>query len=394
MTVAEALRRAHADTFGAIWATVKRPPPAGDGPLAGIPFVVKDNFDLAGLPTTGGLAGPHPPATSDAQAVISLRRAGAVPIAKTAMDPLAWTTGGQAPGFGPCLNPVGAGLSPGGSSSGSAVAVAAGIAPLGLGSDTAGSVRIPASYCGVVGLKLAPDATSLEGCLPLAPSFDSAGVLARTVAECRVAYQALTTPAAAAAGTGTATTASTATTAPRVALLSDLFEAAEPAVRDPLMRVVSRLEAAGTVIERLSLDYWAPGLGLALAVEFAHAWSARRQAEPDRLPPEIVGSIDRALTVAPARYRQHLADLRQARIALTARLGGYDGLLCPTVPTAVPTVVTETVQTSTRFTRIFNALGWPAISVPVATDAEGRPVGMQIANAGDVPALLAIADLL
>jgi Asp-tRNA(Asn)/Glu-tRNA(Gln) amidotransferase A subunit family amidase len=316
--------------------------------------------------------------------VTLLRDAGAVPIAKTALDPLAWTTGGQAPGFGPCLNPVGAGLSPGGSSSGSAVAVAAGIAPLGLGSDTAGSVRIPASYCGVVGLKLAPNVTSLEGCLPLAPSFDSVGVLTRTVAGCRVAYQALTTPATAPAP---------ATTAPRVALLSDLFEAAEPDVRDPLIRVVSRLEAAGTVIERLSLDYWAPGLGLALAVEFARAWSARRQAEPDRLPPEIVTSIDGALAVAPARYQQHLAELRRARVALTARLGGYGALLCPTVPTVVPTVATETVQTSTRFTRIFNALGWPAISVPAATDSEGRPVGMQIANAGDVPALLAIADL-
>ncbi|HEY2770791.1 MAG TPA: amidase [Solirubrobacteraceae bacterium] len=388
ITVAEALARARADEFGAIWAVAEERAaavPSASGPLAGVPFVVKDNFDLAGLPTTGGLPGPRAPASDDAEAVRRLERAGAVPVAKTALDPLAWTTSGQAPGFPPCRNPTGAELSPGGSSSGSAVAVAAGIAPLGLGTDTAGSVRIPASYCGIVGLKLAPDEQLLGGCLPLAPSFDSAGILGRSVAECRAAYAALTRPSPA--------TPSTATPR-RVAVISDLFDAAEGEVRDALAPVVARLEGRGIAVERVALDYWAPGLGLPLAVEFAYAWSARCEAEPERFPDAIVESIEMALTVAPERYQAHLSELREARIDVTNRLGGYAALLSPTVPTVVPTLENERVKTSTRFTRIFNALGWPAISVPAATDTAGRPVGLHIANAGDVAALLDVAGLI
>src|SRR5205085_11651682 len=124
----------------------------------------------------------------DAAAVRLLETAGAVAIGKTAMDPLGWSTHGQAEGFPPCRNPIDPRLSPGGSSSGSAVAVAAGIVPLGLGTDTAGSLRIPAAFCGIVALKPASDQVPAEGCLPLAPSFDTIGVLGRSVRDCAAAH--------------------------------------------------------------------------------------------------------------------------------------------------------------------------------------------------------------
>jgi Asp-tRNA(Asn)/Glu-tRNA(Gln) amidotransferase A subunit family amidase len=115
-------------------------------PLAGSTVAIKDLFDVAGLPTTAGLRGNHRAAPSDSEAVRRFRSAGAIPIGKTAMDQLAATTGGQAPGFPPCLNPIDLALSPGGSSSGSAVAVAAGVVRIALGSDTAGSIRVPAAF--------------------------------------------------------------------------------------------------------------------------------------------------------------------------------------------------------------------------------------------------------
>ena len=201
-TVAAALARAEdAGDLGAFWrldregATrqaerVQRA--ADDGlPLAGTPVAVKDLLDVKGLPTTAGVRGDHPAARADAEAVRRLRIAGAVPIGKTAMDPLGCTTGGQAPGFPPCVNPVDERLSPGGSSSGSAVAVAAGVVPLAIGTDTAGSIRVPAAYTGVVGFKPARTAVPRRGCVRVMPGFDAIGVLARSVSECVAGYGAL-----------------------------------------------------------------------------------------------------------------------------------------------------------------------------------------------------------
>lgn len=235
-TVAEALAgaRARAD-LGAFWAigTERAQRRAADLdaggaserpalPLSGMPLAVKDNLDLAGLPTTGGLRGEHPAAKTDAAAVTRLENAGAIAIGKTAMDPLAWSTHGQADGFSPCVNPIDAQLCPGGSSSGSAVAVAAGIVPLALGTDTAGSLRIPAAFCGITALKPALGDVPAEGCLPLAPSFDTIGVLAGSVSACATAYEAL-------AGRSVALPESDQGT---VGILTDLFEASDPSVAD------------------------------------------------------------------------------------------------------------------------------------------------------------------
>lgn len=357
-------------------------------PLAGVPVAVKDSFDISGVPTSGGLTGAHPAAASDAEAVRRLEAAGAVVIGKTAMDPLAWTTHGQAEGFPACLNPVEPTLSPGGSSSGSAVAVAAGIVPLALGSDTAGSIRIPAAYCGVVGLKAPFAAIPLQGCLPLSPSCDTGGVLADTVAGCAAGYDAL-------AGTHRAALAARAVRlSGRIAVLQDLFDASEGEVSEPCLASLPRLEAAGAQLEFVEFGWWARGLGLLLAVEFAAAWGTRADADPSRFSPVMLAAIERARSLSPARYEQVQSELASARHRLSRRFGDYVAVVSPTVPVAVPRLEQEDVGVSTRFTRIFNALGWPALSLPCGQDRAGRPVGLHIASAESVTRVVRVAAAL
>jgi Asp-tRNA(Asn)/Glu-tRNA(Gln) amidotransferase A subunit family amidase len=355
-----------------------------DAGLSGVPVAIKDNFDLAGLPTTGGLQGEHPPATRDAEAVRRLESAGAVAIGKTAMDTLAWSTHGQAEGFPPCRNPSWPELSPGGSSAGAAVAVAAGIVPIALGSDTAGSVRIPAAYCDVVGVKLAPDPELLEGCLPLARSFDCAGVLGESVAACRSGCEALLRRAL---------SEPPALNHP-VGVLTDLLDECDPAVAHVCRAALDALAQSGAEVEPVTLGWRAPELGLLLAVEFAAAWAQRAAAEPERFPRDLLSAIERARGADPARVRSVRDELRQARIELERRLGRFSALLSPTVPTVVPTLEAENVATSTRFTRIFSALGWPSASVPCGQDDDGRPVGMHVASTRGLPQVLAVAAML
>jgi Asp-tRNA(Asn)/Glu-tRNA(Gln) amidotransferase A subunit family amidase len=321
-----------------------------------------------------------------------LEDAGAVAIGKTAMDPLAWTTHGQADGFPACLNPVDHSLSPGGSSAGSAVAVAAGIVPLALGSDTAGSIRIPAAYCGVVGLKPAFGLVSLDGCLPLSASCDTAGLLADTVAGCAAAYDALLsrppTPDSALA----AAERQGPPDAP-IGVLTDLFDESDPAVAAVCTEALGRLEASGAALEEVTLGWRARRLGLLLAVEFAAAWGAQADANPGRFPPVMRAAIERAREIPAVRYEQVLGELRVAREELALRLGRFSALLSPTVPVPVPALEEEDVAVSTRFTRIFNALGWPALSIPCGHDDRGRPVGMHVASAGPAEHAIAVAAL-
>jgi aspartyl-tRNA(Asn)/glutamyl-tRNA(Gln) amidotransferase subunit A len=311
-----------------------------------------------------------------------LEAAGAIAIGKTAMDPLAWTTHGQAEGFPPCLNPVDPALSPGGSSSGSAVAVAAGIVPLALGSDTGGSIRIPASYCGVVGLKPAFGAVSLDGCLPLSSSCDTVGVLATSVRDCALAYDVLV-------GRPQTSVGEAAPDEP-VAVLSDLFEASEPAVADVCSRA---LEQSGAHVEEVTLGWWAPQLGLLYAVEFEAAWGAEAEADPSRFTDEMLTTFERARAIPKQRYDEVRAEMAAARDELGRRLSGFSALISPTVPVPVPSMEEEDVATSTRFTRIFNALGWPALSVPCGRDQRGAPVGLHIASARGIDDALRVASL-
>lgn len=352
--------------------------------LGGVPLAVKDNFDISGVPTTGGLRDVGAAARADAVAVARLEAAGAISIGKTAMDPLAWSTHGQAAGYPPCRNPHDPHLSPGGSSSGSAVAVAAEIVPLAIGTDTAGSVRIPAAYCGVVGLKPPPARRLLDGCLPLAPSFDCVGVLAATVRSCAAAYQVLSGEPLANGRRGRV----------RVGILTDLFEASEPEVSAVGHALLEAVPAAEMSFVPVRLDWRAPGFGRLLAAEFEREWGRPILGSPERFPSEIVDTIERARSLTETQLQQTWSELERDRLVLEARVSDFSALVCPTVPTTVPRVDAERVETSTRFTRIFSALRWSALSIPCGSDGPARLVGLQIVSAQSLAAAVSVAERL
>ena len=350
--------------------------------LAGMPVAVKDLLDVRGLPTTAGLPGEHPPADADAEAVRRLRAAGAVPIGKTAMDPLACTTGGQAPGFPPCLNPVDARLSPGGSSSGSAVAVAAGIVPLAIGTDTAGSIRVPAAYTGIVGFKPAQRAVPRRGSVQVMPGFDTVGVLATGVPGCVAGYRALASRIprdGTDTGGGGAASLRTDAATPRVGVLSDLFRESNVEVAAACKVILSALERLGVKLEPVELGWRAQGLGVALAWELASVWGERVDAEPERFTPLIRDTVAFGRSRGSEGYAEAMSGIVRARARLRRRIAGLDAVVCPTVPIPAPDRDRESTSVSTRFTRIFSALGWPAFSIPADRDGEGRPIGIQVA---------------
>ena len=356
------------------------------GLLAGVPVAVKDNVDVRGLPTTGGLGGPHRPARGDAEAVRRLRRAGAIPLGKTAMDPLGWSTLGEAPGHLPCLNPRDRSLSPGGSSAGSAATVAAGIAPLGIGTDTAGSVRIPAAHCGIVGLRPALRAIPRRGVLVVTPSFEVPGLLARSVRDCRRAYETLTGRPIGAVPDRL-----------RIALLEDLLDEAEPPVAEACERATRALGRAGAGAPRIAIHgarigWRAPGFGRILAVELARTWGRRIDSEPERFPAAIRASAEHGRRTRAADYERARREIMRARRRIGARVREFDALVCPTLPTSVPSRGEQRVDVSIEFTRRLSALGWHAISVPAGRDPSGRPVGVQLgAPRAKLGRLLAVA---
>lgn len=362
------------------------------GPLAGVPVAVKDLYDVAGMPTTAGLSGSIPPARADAELVRRLRAAGAVPIGKTAMDPLGASTGGQAPGFPDCVNPLDPALSPGGSSSGSAVAVAAGIVPLAIGSDTAGSTRVPAAYCAIVGLRPALGWLPRRGIVPAMPSFDAPGLLARSVEDCLDVLAALSARPAA--------PARHAASAPRgqltVALLVDLVDESDASVARACREAGALLAAErGLELRETRLDWRAGGFGKALAFELAEAWGERMDADPDRFTELIRGTIEFGRRTGRDEYERALARITAGRRGLARRFAGVDAVLCPTVPVPAPARDAETVGVSTAFTRLFNALNWHAVSLPAGRDDAGRPIAVQVAAPPPrLAAMLAVARAL
>lgn len=358
-------------------ALVDARPRGGAGSLMGTPVAVKDIFDVVGLPTTCGIVGEHPAASKDSQVVRSLRRAGAIPLGKTAMDPLACSTAGQAPGFPPCLNPVDSSLSPGGSSSGSAVAVAAGLVPVAIGTDTAGSIRVPAAYCGVVGFKPGRRAISRRGSVTVIPSFETVGVLAQSVSACARACVGM-----GARGISTVRPPDVvhAVQPVRVALLTDLLAASDADVAHACEGSLSRLDPDRFQITPTRLDWQGEGFGLALAWELARTWGDRVDSDPDRFTDLIKGTIEFGRQQGRGAYEEAMADIDRARSRLRRRFLPYSAMVSPTVPIPAPDREHEATRVSTRFTKIFSALGWPAISLPAGRDRSGRPIGIQVAG--------------
>jgi aspartyl-tRNA(Asn)/glutamyl-tRNA(Gln) amidotransferase subunit A len=358
-----------------------------DGPT----FAVKDLIDVAGAPTGGGGQIPvEPSPRAHALVVERLLLAGWTAVGKTHTVELAFGAWGTNRVLGAPWNPWDASLqrAPGGSSSGSAVAVAARLCDGALGTDTGGSVRIPAAICGVVGLKPGRDLVSLKGVHPLSSSLDTVGVLARDVATAARMLQVVSGPDGATAEREPfdADEALAADVRGRrlAAHPPETIGGVEPDVAQLYLQAIERLRDAGVIVEMVAPpraldDSFGPN-GLIMAAEGWRHWRERILALGPGMDPWIVRRFeagrdftDRQLKDAHDRRRADQQDFYRWMAA-------YDGLLCPTCPMAAPPLgaVDETIAPLSRLTRGANYLNLPAVTAPCGLTGRGLPVGLQI----------------
>lgn len=361
----------------------------GDGPV----FAIKDLFDVKGVPTGGGAKVPlaENPA-ANALVVQSLLDAGWRAVGKTQTVELAYGGWGTNRAVGAPWNPWDATThrAPGGSSSGSAVAVAAGLVDAALGSDTGGSVRIPAATCGVVGLKPGRGLVSLIGVHPLAPSLDTVGTLARDVATAARMLAVISGPDGAAA-VREAFDAEAALGADvegrRVAAIPlEHLGDVDPNVGRLYLAALDRLRKTGVTVQmvrppKVVDDSFATN-GLLMAAEGWRMHHERIEAYRAVMDPWIVKRFEVGREVSDDRLAQAHAQRADDQAQFHAWLAAYDGLVTPTCPIPGPPMdqVDETTSPLSRLTRAANYLDLPGISVPCGLTPEGMPVGLQIVS--------------
>lgn len=355
------------------------------GPLDGIPIAVKDNFCVAGLRTTGGHRTPQGATDArDAHAVARLRAAGALIIGKTNLDEGALGALTDNPHHGRTTNPLAAGHTAGGSSGGSAAAVAAGIVPLALGSDTLGSVRIPASYCGLFALKPTFGAIGRSGMRALAPSLDTVGVIARSARDLRDAFAVLSgEDQGDPASVPLRSRAAAADPRPGVSVgVLDLTGVAlERAVADALAAAVDALAAMGAAPRPITLTEWEParlaraGL-LVVEAQAAHLFKDEIAADPTRFGERFRALLAYGAGLDPARLAEAHDRVRSAGRAVRSALGAVDILLTPTTPHRSFAFAGPCPADQADLTVLANAAGCPAVAVPVAR--AGLPASVQL----------------
>ncbi len=359
-------------------AAQRRAAAPGPGAWSGAPLVVKDVADVAGMPTTGGSRAYRLRPARDAAVVRRWREAGALLMGKTNTEELA---------FGvitaPTVNPWALDRIPGGSSGGTAAAVAAGMAMGGLGTDTAGSIRIPAALCGVVGLKPTQNALPMTGIMALAPSFDTVGPLAHSVADASALFDLMGGPE----GRG-------AHAEPRIrVLVPDAYWAGrlDDGVAAAWARALRVFEAGGARIQAVALPSWDHWRDVFLAVRRPESYTVHRRVlegpRRARLGGSLAARLEEGRAVSAVDYlaaqaeRRHLADQYRRRL-------GAGVMALPTVGVVAPRVGEHHVQLPRGSTGVWEALvaltlpasvlGFPAVSVPMGRSADGLPTGLQI----------------
>lgn len=354
--------------------------PDDAAPLAGLPYAAKDMFDTPGRAPGCGLPNAlRPPPAGTAAVLERMDGAGARRIGFATMTALAY----EPSGVGTARNPWNRDVVTGGSSSGSAVAVAAGAVFVALGSDTAGSLRIPAQACGVTAWKPTHGAVPAAGAMPLAPSLDSVGLLARSARDIQLAAPVLR-------GTATAPSPSPALAPSRLAVLSDALAEADAPVRAACAEGVEAITACGASIDKqaglaaiealsaplfLVLQAEAAAVNRGLDLAAADPTLARRLSKGDAIAAEELAAARKALADALAPF-------------LDGVFGAADALLLPVMPIRTPLVAeadpaspafrAATLYRLSAYTRFVNALGLPAVAVPVGVDDRGLPVALQI----------------
>jgi aspartyl-tRNA(Asn)/glutamyl-tRNA(Gln) amidotransferase subunit A len=374
------------------------------GPLDGVIVSIKDLFDVAGEPTRAGskiLAEEAAPAAADAAIVRRLRAAGAVIVAKTNMVEFAFSGVGANPHFGTPGNPRDRARVPGGSSSGAPVAVADGMCEISIGTDTGGSVRIPAALCGLVGFKPSRQRVPTEGAFPLSYTLDSIGPIALSVADCAKADAVMageelaSTPLDAAALKGL-----------RFGIAGGLpLERLDDTVASAFAAAIRRLDAGGVRISNETLPLFddmneinAKG-GISPAESCAiHGDRMRRRAAD--IDPNVRARIERGCAVSAADYVDMMRERTRLVRTMDARLAGLDVLLMPTTSIVAPTIA-EVADPKIfaarnvallRNTAIINFFDLCAITLPLPAAPGTLPVGLTlVARNGQDHRLLSIA---
>ncbi len=368
------------DTLGAFCTdTDAYLPGTPNGPLSGLTFAAKDIFDVAGHITGGGnpdWKATHPPAQRNARIIQTLTDAGATMVGKTHTDELTRGILGENAHYGTPLNPRAPGRVPGGSSSGSASAVAGRLVDFALGSDTGGSVRIPASFCGLYGLRPTHNRIPLDGILMQAPSYDTIGWFARDPATfARVAETVF---------------GSTISPQPpeRIIIAQDLFDAAEPAVAAALRPIADRIAAMSPNSQTLQLapdglDDWASQQNILQSIE---AWETLAD-WIDAVNPRFSYWVTERYTLIASLTQSQIDQAKATRQAVRQRIdevlaGG--GFLCfPTSPVAAPPRAQRLSERKTalgqiiRLTCLGGTTGRPQLSLPLA-QTDNLPIGLSL----------------
>jgi aspartyl-tRNA(Asn)/glutamyl-tRNA(Gln) amidotransferase subunit A len=361
------------------------------GALHGVPISIKDLLDVAGTPTTAasrvreGHAAAH-----DAPVVAMLREAGAVFVGKTNLHEFAFGTTNEESAFGPALNPHDRGHSPGGSSGGSAVSVATGMSLATIGTDTGGSIRIPAAACGVVGLKPSYGEVSTAGVVPLSRSLDHVGPLTRTVSDAWSVYRVL------ADVQETSSAPNDLAPAPirgmRVAVPRPYFcDLLDDDVRARFEEAIERLRQSGVRVEDTRIAHAHDIVPIYLALVFADAaayHATTLETMPERYTSGVRVRLELGRYVLAEDYARALVGRDVLRGEVDSALEGRDALVLPTLPIPAPPLGlasvtlgdrTEPVRNlMLRLTQLFNLTGHPAISLPNGVTSVGLPCGLQM----------------
>ncbi len=371
------------------------------GALHGVPLSFKDLFDIAGTPTTAAsrVREGHV-AAADAAVITRLRHAGAVIIGKTNLHEFAFGTTNEDSAFGPTRHPLDHGRSSGGSSGGSAVSVAAGMALATLGTDTGGSIRIPAAACGIVGLKPTLGELPTDGVVPLSRTLDHVGPLTQSVTDAWHVFHALR------GDTVVKSLSAPATRTLRFGIPRRYFcDLLDADVRDAFDASVNRLQQAGATVIDVDIEHAGAIAAVYMHLVFGDAAAYHSDAletMPEKYTVPVRIRLEMARYVLAEDYVRSLDGRERLRLEVDACLSGVDGLLLPTLPIVAPLIGATTARVGDRdepvrnlmlrLTQLFNITGHPAVSIPCGFAANQLPVGLQVVGAlGQTDTLLRVA---